>query len=548
VCHETDLVNENGVTLGDSLEVLKGLPDESIDAVCTDPPYGIRFMGEAWDGREIEEQARANRRDVSSHQRLTGSPDSPNRKLTQRTGSAFQNPAGEAGSYDFSPSGNRAFQAWCEAWGRECLRVLKPGGFLLSFGGTRTAHRLACGLEDAGFEIRDTVLWLYGKGFPKSHNVSMAIDKRLGGGGEWQREDHPGRPGARTRDGSIIGQTNHATEANPEGLRHVYEPGSEEARRWRGWGTALKPGHEPIVVARKPLRGTVAANVLEHGTGALNIGATRLGEDAGWSYPQGRGGRGWGGRESLATNLDEPMEASDGRWPANVVLSHHEDCVLVGEKTVVGDGHFNSTSKPSAFGASGFDKPERERDFRREVVDDWDCHEDCPVRELDAQTARVEAVDAAGASRFFYCAKASRAEREAGLEGFELGALNWSSGEQSPGTFQSEGTDRRVRNDHPTVKPIGIMRWLLRLVVPPGGVVLDPFLGSGTTAIAAGLEGFRWLGVEREAKYARIAEARIAFWREHGEDGVRIASLQDAARRRRREAAEAGQLDLFAGV
>ena len=153
--------------------------------MVTDPPYGIRFMGEAWDGREIEEQARANRRDVSGFTRLTGGADSPNRKLVQRTGSAFQNPAGEAGSYDFSASGNRAFQAWCEEWGRECLRVLKPGGFLLSFGGTRTAHRLVCGLEDAGFEIRDTVLWLYGKGFPKSHNVSMAIDKRLGAEGEY---------------------------------------------------------------------------------------------------------------------------------------------------------------------------------------------------------------------------------------------------------------------------------------------------------------------------------------------------------------------------
>ena len=394
----------HGVTVGDCLEELRRLPEDSVDAVVTDPPYGIRFMGEAWDGREIEEQARANRRDVSARTRLTGSPDSPNRRLIARTGSAFQNRAGEAGSYDFSPTGNRAFQEWCEAWGRECLRVLKPGGHLLSFGGTRTFHRLVCGLEDAGFEIRDCVVWLYGKGFPKSHNLT----------GEWE-----------------------------------------------GWGTALKPGHEPIVVARKRPAGTIAANVLRYGTGALNIAATRLGDDAGWSYPNGRGGRGWGGRESLATNLDEPMEAADGRWPPNVLLSHHDD-----------------------------------------------CHEDCPI-------------ELSGAARFFYVAKASRAEREAGLE---------------PGD----------RNQHPTVKPLGIMRWLVRLAVPPGGVVVDPFLGSGTTAIAAELEGFRWLGIEREAGYARVAEARLAFWREHGEDGVRIASLRDGARRRREEAAEAGQLDLFA--
>jgi DNA modification methylase len=631
--------------VGDCLEVLRALAPCSVDAVVTDPPYGWGFMGANWDGKQIEEAAkREEERRREMPPRLTGGADSPSRKLVERSGSAFSNASGEAGSYDFSLTGNRAFQAWCEAWAAECLRVLKPGGYLLSFCGPRTYHRLACGVEDAGFEVRDMVEWMYGSGFPKSLNVSKSIDKMggdpaftarmaeavraareargwtvaqadahfCGGSTNWSwiegRREQVYLPdtdlcdrlagewpelaevmGEARKVGESLGRVRHArgegdfpkivgARGGPREVE-VFDHATEEARRWEGWGTALKPAHEPIVVARKPLAGTVAANVLAHGVGAINVGATRLGTDAGWSYPNGRGGKGWGGKESLEANLDVPMEAADGRWPANVVLSHHEDCELVGEKTVTGDGHYAGKSKSSPFMANGFDEPGRERTLSEEVVEDWECVEDCPVRMLDEQTGPLKAGgsltgdepsstfgqvygtmegrrewdgygDRGGASRFFYCAKASRAEREAGLEHLEPKRSQYRIGDD-----ESENTIRErlhgtpaVRNHHPTVKPIALMRWLVRLVCPPGGTVLEPFAGSGTTLLAAELEGMSWLGVEREEDYLPIIEGRLAFWREHGEAGWRVASLREGSARRREERAKAGQMGLFEGA
>lgn len=431
--------------LGDCLEVLRGLPDGSVDAVVTDPPYGINFMGKAWDGAAIEEAAQRERASGRAMPpRLTGSPDNANRSLVPRSGSAFANRAGEAGAYDFSPRGNRAFQAWVEAWAAECLRVLKPGGHLLSFGGTRTYHRLTCGIEDAGFEIRDQLAWLFGQGFPKSHNL----------------------------DG--------------------------------GLGTALKPAHEPIAVARKPLAGTVAANVAAHGTGALNIDACRIeGAKAGGSGGAPLKFGGDNARPFHETAAPRDFDTSLGRWPANVLLDETAAAVL-DEQT----GESVSRIGQPRAGVSG---------------DGW------------GMTATgAEYADRGGASRFFYCAKVGRAERNAGLDGFKARPLNWSSGEQSPGTFQGEGTDRSARNHHPTVKPIDLMRWLIRLVTPPGGLVLDPFLGSGSTGCAAALEARAFIGIEREPDYMAIAAARIAFWQEHGEDALNVART--------------GQLGLFGGA
>jgi DNA modification methylase len=336
---------------GDCLERLQELPDCSVDACVTDPPYGLSFMGKKWD-------------------------------------------------YDV-PGEN--------IW-RECLRVLKPGGHLLAFAGTRTQHRMAVRIEDAGFEIRDMIAWVYGSGFPKSHNIGKAIDKAAGA----EREVI----GVAGRSGSI---RNSMAGDFAGGEYMSTAPATPEAQQWDGWGTALKPALEPITVARKPLQGTVAANVLEHGTGAINIDGCRVGTDGG-------GGNGLGSHYDRLGNT-KPLvrhgEASGpiGRWPANLI---HDGSDEVTE--LLGD-----------------------------------------------------------AQRFFYCAKASKKDR-------------------------SEG------NTHPTVKPTDLMRYLCRLVTPPGGIVLDPFMGSGSTGKAAMLDGFRFIGIERDPTYFESARRRLQMTAHHQED------------------------------
>lgn len=392
---------------------------ESIDAVICDPPYGIRFMGSAWDGKAIEEEMEKPW-NQEGHMRLTGSPDSLNRKLIPRSGSGYRNRAGAAGAYDFSAKGNYAFQEWTEKWATEALRVLKPGGHILSFSSTRTYHRMVCGIEDAGFNVRDTLVWINGQSFPKSLNL----------------------------------------------------PG--------GLGTSLKKCLEPIVLARKPVQGTVQENVTSYGTGALNITATRLGDD------------------------------DEGRWPASVLLSHNENCRVIGFRTIPGRTIRRPVDGMLPFGG-GAGKKYDTIWFRDDMEQIWDCVPGCPVGSL-GETAR-----------FYFCAKVSVAERNAGCE---------------------EG-----QSIHPTLKPIDLMRWLCRLISPPGGTVLDCFLGSGSTGIAAHLEGFDFIGVEREENYMGIAKARTAWWREHGEDGLRIVAEQDKllreGERKREEKAEAGQLELL---
>ena len=370
---------------GDSREVLKTLAEASVDSIVTDPPYGIRFMGQAWDGADIEAEA-AKRRAAESH--------CP--QATQR--GAHKSIAAEAGKYDRALAANHAFQAWTEEWAREALRVLKPGGYLLCFAGTRTYHRMVSGVEDAGFEIRDQIGWAFGSGFPKSHN------------GEWG-------------------------------------------------GTALKPAWEPIVLARKPLIGTVEENWREHGTGSLNIDGCRVETDAPRDWREARRnkesdearnvyGKGLAGSMKVdATTL--------GRWPANLIHDGSDEVVSL---------------------------------FPREA-----------------------GAAAGSAARFFYCAKASREDRNEGCEHMAKKPLLWSSGTQNPGSFQAEGTDRSSQNFHPTVKPTDLMRWLIRLMTPAGGLVLDPFMGSGSTGKAAMMEGMRFVGIDLTAEYVAIARARIDF-------------------------------------
>jgi len=445
--------------LGDCLFWLAMLPDNSVDAVVTDPPYGLSFMGKKWD-------------------------------------------------YDVPG----------EAIWRECLRVLKPGGHLLAFAGTRTQHRMAVRIEDAGFEIRDMIAWVYGSGFPKSLDVSKAIDKqdaseeqerrrlrftawvRSTGVTSRQIDEATGtnmgghyttaasQPAIMTRE--HLEQCRHLLGDVPEWVEReadirsvesrnmakrevvgkgasgktaiwseggmgdfdITAPATDAARQWAGWGTALKPALEPITVARKPLVGTVAENVLAHGTGAINVDGCRVGTDGGTakgSKPQGDGkgiyGAGLHGACEI-TKLDT------GRWPANLIHDGSDDVV----------GLLND------------------------------------------------------AARFFYCAKASKKDRDEGCEGLDerpsqkMGdGLKSMVGHPSGNNGNTSTQDRKSRNHHPTVKPTDLMRYLCRLVTPPGGTVLDPFMGSGSTGKAAALEGFHFIGMERDADYFTIAQARI---------------------------------------
>jgi DNA modification methylase len=401
---------------GDCLEIMATLDANSIDAIVTDPPYGLAFMGKRWD-------------------------------------------------YDV-PS--------VEIWA-ECLRVLKPGGHLLAFAGTRTQHRMAVRIEDAGFEIRDMIAWVYGSGFPKSLDVSKAIDRAAGAMG------HEGR--------GMLDATTGVMTLRPHTKPSEYvrpDPITDAARKWQGWGTALKPALEPITMARKPLAGTVAANVLEHGTGALNVDGCRVGRDtddvSGWSQS---GSKASENRSMSGGNYARDAKPdAGGRWPANLIHDGSEEVVGLFPQS-------SSGANPTRRGGMGYHGAEGQ--------------ESCDA---------PRGAESGSAARFFYCAKASKRDRDEGLDAFAIrsagevtgGLEDGSAGLQSPRA--GAGRTNGARNHHPTVKPTDLMRYLCRLVTPPGGVVLDPFMGSGSTGKAAILEGFRFIGIEREADYVEIARAR----------------------------------------
>lgn len=404
-----------GVTLfhGDCIRVMRGMADESVHAIVTDPPYGLGFMGREWDAL---------------------------------------------------PPG--------EEFAREALRVLKPGGHIVAFGGSRTWHRLAVAIEDAGFEIRDSIAWLYASGFPKSVDVSKAIDKAAGAERTERLGVKPGHEAFVGRDnvkslretGALAGKGGYSRPwmhdpEKVEASHFAFAPATEAAREWQGWGTALKPAFEPIVVGRKPLAGTVAANVLTHGTGALNIDATRVGVSGGTRAIPGSTpnrlnavyGTGLGG------NPTDP-DAELGRWPSNVVLDESQGAELDAQ---------SGTSKSRSGGVST-------KALGVMNDDDW----------IARDMPRTGHDDIGGASRFFpvfrFEAKAPTSERPV-VDGVA----------------------------HPTVKPLALMRWLCRLVTPKGGTILEPFAGSGTTLEAAIAEGFDVIGIEREDTYLPLILQRI---------------------------------------
>ena len=392
----THTINRVTIHEGDCLQSLRTMPDESVHCIVTDPPYGLSFMGKKWD-------------------------------------------------YDVP-----AVEVW-----QECLRVLKPGGHLLAFAGTRTQHRMAVRIEDAGFEIRDMIAWCYGSGFPKSLDVSKAIDKAAGaerevvgekvyGDGHIQRNktrrNQSGRYNYSLRDG---------VDPNPVETA----PATEAAKQWAGWGTALKPALEPITVARKPLCGTVAENVLQHGTGGLNVDGCRVeAADSEWVATKSPTGtfsqehRPW---KDKLTGGEVVSGGKGGRWPANLIHDGSDEVV----------GLFPET-------ASGMMKA----GTQRSNTSGW-------AGPMPEQTGKETYGDTGSAARFFYCAKADSSERR--------------------------------NSKHPTIKPLALMRYLCRLVCPPDGIVLDPFCGSGTTLEAARLEGFGAIGCELNPEYIADCKERL---------------------------------------
>jgi site-specific DNA-methyltransferase (adenine-specific) len=365
--------------LGDCLEELKKLEDNSIDSIVTDPPYGISFMASKWD-------------------------------------------------YDVPK---------VDIW-KECLRVLKPGGHLLSFSSARTYHRMVVNVEDAGFEIRDQIMWVYGSGFPKSHNIGKAIDKKLG------------------NDREIVGKNPNHRDSDA-----LYELGFQGGKsdgvitkgtsEWEGWGTALKPAHEPIVMARKPFKGNVANNVIKHGTGAINIDGCRVETTDTYSYPNGPQGNSFSVNEEPDNKRNKAVKSNPlGRWPANFIHDGSDEVVDLFPEYKSVPGGFGGGHQNSYVGGK--------------------CEK--PVNEKTVYT------DDGSAARFFYCPKANKKDRE-------------------------------ENNSHPTVKPTDLMRYLCRLITPKNGTVLDPFCGSGSTGKAAMLEGFNFVGIELSEEYLEIAEKRI---------------------------------------
>lgn len=466
----------------DCVDAMRQLPADSIDSIVCDPPYGISFM-EDWD--DLSGVKNANRGTLTNMVNEDGS----------------QKFRTKAPAFDLSITGARAMQDWHFAWAKEALRVLKPGGFLFAFGGSRTVHRLACAIEDAGLEIRDSIIWNHAQGFPKSLDVSKAINQHLG-------------------------------------------PDNDAARQWKGFGTALKPSQEIVVISRKNFEGTVAENVLKHGTGALNINACRIAtkdnlnggaysgdereKGGAWQSEDRTDGKGSGFKPGVG-EFNQP----EGRWPSNTIFSHSEDC--------------------------------------SETKEGWKCAEGCPVQELDRQSGELKSGkmvagqqrdkssvandgagynggwpdtatlkdtfgDSGGASRFFFTSKSSpdekfyfcrtcnivdkqavRAENpDCPMHGDnpktkDYGPL-FGGKPDTKCVCWSNSVDAHKGHDvvvHVTVKPLEIMKFLCRLSTRPGGLILDPFLGTGTTGVAALQEGFRFIGIERDADYFKICTKRI---------------------------------------
>lgn len=427
---------------GDCREVLAEFPENTFSAVISDPPYGLS------EEPSVEDVLRS-----------------------WLAGEEYEPACGAGG---FMKQSWDAFVPGPAVWA-EILRVLKPGGFLLAFAGTRTRDYLGISLRLAGFRIEDSIEWLNAQGHPtRNRRAELAMEQETGAGSR----------GERRRAHGMVPLTGH-----------------ESAGVYRGRGTALKPAHESILVAKKPLsERNLARNLLAHGTGSLGIDACRIDSapaDGVW------------GASNETVSAERMLNSSPGmtsyrserhakgRYPANVVLSCCGESV---DEQPCPSCPVAELDGQSGIRKSGANPTRRASDKFRGIYSPWKGQQQC-------EPARGESVG--GASRFYFCAKASRSEREQGLEELPESPLRWSSGATNPGSFQSAGCRKVSRNPHVAVKPVELMRWLIRLAVPDGGVVLDPFAGSGTTAVAATWEGIRSVLIEREAEYLAVSRARV---------------------------------------
>jgi DNA modification methylase len=407
---------------GDLFDVLPTLAAESVDACVTDPPYGIGFMGREWD--TFKPGTGQTRKLMHPREREAAKivPDNPN--LDGRWRSPALSPSQI--DYDYTVAGLRGFQEWSERWASEVLRVMKPGGYLVVCGAPRSYHRMACGLEDAGFVIRDKFAWLFGSGFPKNHDLGD------------------------------------------------------------GKGTALKPAHEPIALAWKPFKGSIKACHAKYGTAALNIEACRIGDKDTRRFKPAPDDSSFPHSDDNWEPRDTIVGSEFGRWPANVVI---DEVAAEAIDAQTGELGFSAGTEVSGEAHPNGIYGSRQKQGR----------------------GQIGFGDAGGASRFYYCAKPSRDERDMGCHGLAERQRDESRKEGNPGGDNPRNRGLQPRgNFHPTVKPIDLMRWLVRLVTPEGGTVLDPFTGSGTTGCACAYEARQFIGIEREADYIQIAERRIA--------------------------------------
>lgn len=525
---------------GDNIELLKNYPDNYFDAVVTDPPYGL---GKEPNAEELMK-------------------DWIEKGYHEIKGTGFMGKEWDS----FIPQ---------PIFWKEVYRVLKHGGHILAFFGTRTYDWGVMSMRFAGFEVRDCIQWLYGSGFPKSHNISKALDKMQGAEREVIGKSTNNGIKAVTSERVVQGHRKNLTIANERNEFDITTPSTDAAKQWDGWGTALKPANEPILLARKPLEKglSIADNILKWGVGGINIDATRIGfkDDADYKESTQKNQHADFGTKPLTNNtvygdysMVQPTNyAPEGRFPANIILTHHEDCECKGNKKVkaIKGGRIgNKNGAYNGIGESGFSKEYIKGDGGygdengQEEVEDWDCHEDCPIRILDEQSGVKASTrnmsysrgggdfidgipnqkekswfksEIGGASRFFYVAKASKAERNKGLEDFQEKQTTGGGGgvgdyiddvNSSSGKYGSEKAPNK--NFHPTVKPIKLMQYLVKMITPRNGIVLDPFCGSGTTGVACKIEGFEFVGLEQDIEYTKIAQARIENYTEIIENSV----------------------------
>ena len=469
----------NKILQGDCLEVMKGFPDNTFDTIITDPPYGLGFMGKQWDTFDKNQFGKAGEEGQNDLKVKKNFNILPRYKTD--------------GLYDFTKN-----------WAKECLRVLKPGGTALIFAGSRTQHKIACGVEDAGFILKDCIMWLYGSGFPKATDISLQFDKdacvkqlaeKLGRKPtkeefkkEWKEFRKVVGKGASqpAKSGHFGGETGEHINYSDEGRfsPDVTAPKTPEAILWNGWKShGLKPAYEPILVCLKPNEGSYANNALKWGVAGLNIDGGRIGtnDNLNGGIYSGKGkcktvaDHQWGFQKR-----DGQYKQPTGRFPANIIHDGSEEVVSKFPNT-------GTSYRPNS---------------RRGKVKS-DIYMDGLVR--DGYPTALGVDDSGSASRFFYCAKASKAERNRGCEGLDIPEYRWKNGGICQQIKGQKG------NCHPTVKPLSLMKYLCTITkTPTGGIVLDPFCGSGTTLMACKGTGRDYIGIEKDKEYVEIARRRIS--------------------------------------